>query len=86
MVKSKQPISRYGKMFFFLAVFPLEQLEVLNSLRANNYLSQTVLDFQKINKNNRMIQSDVISGPLNVYMRLLANGKIRDSPRRWDPS
>ena len=42
-------------MFFFLAIFPPEQLEVLNSLRANNYLSQTVLDFQKINKNNRMI-------------------------------
>ena len=56
MVKSKQPFSRYGKkMFFFLAIFPPEQLEVLNSLRANNYLSQTVLDFQKINKNNRMI-------------------------------
>ena len=82
MVKSKQPISRYGKNGFFLAIFPPEQLEVLNSLRANNYLSQTVLDFQKISKNNRMIQSDVISGPLNVYMRLLANGKIRDSPRR----
>ena len=55
MVKSKQPISRYGKNVFFLAIFPQEQLEVLNSLRANNYLSQTVLDFQKINKNNRMI-------------------------------
>ena len=85
MVKSKQPFSRYGKNVF-LAIFPLEQLKVLNSLRANNYLSQTALDFQKINKNNRMIQSDVISGPLNVYMRLLANGKIRDSPRRRDPS
>ena len=55
MVKSKQPFSRYGKKWFFLAIFPPEQLEVLNSLRANNYLSQTVLDFQKINKNNRMI-------------------------------
>ena len=56
MVKSKQPFNRYGKKcFFFLAIFPPEQLEVLNSLRANNYLSQTVLDFQKINKNNRMI-------------------------------
>ena len=43
------------KNVFFLAIFPPEQLEVLNSLRANNYLSQTVLDFQKINKNNRMI-------------------------------
>ena len=86
MVKSKQPFSRYAKNVFFLAVFPLEQLKVLNSLRTNNYLSQTVLDFQKINKNNRMIQSDVISGSLNVYMRLLANGKIRDSPRRRDPS
>ena len=86
MVKSKQPFSRYGKKCFFLAIFPPEQLKVLNSLRANNYLSQTVLDFQKINKNNRMIQSDVISGSLNVYMRLLANGKIRVSPRRRDPS
>ena len=55
MVKSKQPFSRYGKKCFFLAIFPPEQLEELNSLRANNYLSQTVLDFQKINKNNRMI-------------------------------
>ena len=56
MVKSKQPFNRYGKKcFFFLAIFPPEQLKVLNSLRANNYLSQTVLDFQKINKNNRMI-------------------------------
>ena len=51
---------------FCLAIFPLEQLEVLNSLRTDNYLSQTVLDFQKINKNNSMIQSDVILGPLNV--------------------
>ena len=51
---------------FCLAIFPLEQLEVLNSLRTDNYLSQTVLDFQKINKNNSMTQSDVILGPLNV--------------------
>ena len=51
---------------FCLAIFPLEQLEVLNSLRTDNYLSQTVLDFQKINKNNSMIQPDVILGPLNV--------------------
>ena len=66
MVKSKQPFSGYGKNVFFLAIFPLEQLEVLNSLRTDNYLSQTVLDFQKINKNNSMTQSDVILGPLNV--------------------
>lgn len=65
MVKSKQPFSGYEKNVF-LAIFPLEQLEVLNSLRTDNYLSQIVLDFQKINKNNSMIQSDVILGPLNV--------------------